>query len=144
MVQGIKIRPCKPDECALVLRIWKEAGSMTSVTDTVDVLQRLIRLETTALLVAEHQNMLIGTIIAAWDGWRGNFYRLAVLPAYRKRGLGKLLVNEAENFLVAKGAQRIGGLVAKDELLAVSFWQSLTGDGFRRDDTFVRYAKSFE
>jgi len=86
----------------------------------------------------------VGTVIAGWDGWRGNIYRLAVLPAYRKRGIGRLLVNEAENFLIAKGAQRIGGLVAKEEPLAVSFWDTLAENGFRRDSTFVRYAKSIE
>ena len=94
--------------------------------------------------MAEHQNRLVGTVIAAWAGWRGNIYRLAVLPDCRKNGIARLLVSEAENFLAAKGAQRIGGLVAKDEPLAVSFWDALSDDGFRRDSSFVRYAKSIE
>ena len=144
MVKGVTVRRCKPDECALVLRIWKDAGSMTSVTDTAEVLSGLIKLTNTALLVAEHQNRLAGTVIAAWDGWRGNIYRLAVLPAHRKRGIGRLLVTEAENFLVTKGAQRIGGLVAKEEPLAVSFWNAMGNDGFKLDETFVRYAKNIE
>ena len=117
---------------------------MTSITDNIEVLRRLLQLANTALLVAEHQNRLVGTVTAGWDGWRGNIYRLAVLPAYQKRGIGRLLVNEAENFLVTKGAQRIGGLVARDEPLAVSFWDALADDGFRRDESFVRYAKSIE
>ncbi len=144
MIKGVTIRPCQPNECALVLEIWRDAGSMTSITDNVEVLRRLLQLTNTALLVAEHQNELVGTVIAAWDGWRGNIYRLAVLPAHRKRGIGRLLVNEAESFLVAKGAQRIGGLVARDEALAVSFWDALADDGFNRDETFVRYAKNIE
>ena len=144
MVTDVTIRPCQPDECIRVLEIWNEAGSMTSITDNIEVLRRLLRLNNTALLVAEHQNKLIGTVIAGWDGWRGNIYRLAVLPAYRKRGIGRFLVNEAENFLISKGAQRIGGLVAKEEPLAVSFWDALADDGFKRDSSFVRYAKSIE
>jgi len=144
MIKGVSVRPCQPDECALVLDVWRDAGSMTSITDNIEVLRRLLQLTNTALLVAEHQHKLVGTVIAGWDGWRGNLYRLAVLPSHRKRGIGRLLVTEGENFLIAKGAQRIGGLVAKEDPLAVSFWDALADDGYKQDSTFNRYAKSIE
>ncbi len=142
MATVAKIRRCRPDECALVLQVWKEAGSMTSVTDTVEVLARLLQMPATILLVAEHQGRLVGSIIAAFDGWRGNLYRLAVVPAYRRQGLARRLVKEAENFLISQDAQRIGGLVAKSGPLAVAFWDSLDEDGYVRDESFVRYVKS--
>ena len=142
MATNVTVRKCHPDECAFVLDLWKAAGSMPSITDTVEVLRRLLQLGGTTLLVAEHQSRLVGTVIAGFDGWRGNIYRLAVLPAYRKQGIARLLVREAENFLVAEGAQRIGGLVAKEQPVAVSFWDALADAGYNRDDTIVRYARS--
>ena len=93
MVKGVTVRRCKPDECALVLGIWKDAGSMTSITDNAEVLRHLLQITNTALLVAKHQKRIVGTVIAGWDGWRGNIYRLAGLPAYRKRGIARLLVS---------------------------------------------------
>ena len=142
MIASIIIRRCRPDECALVLDAWKEAGTMTSVTDTVEVLQRLLGTPATTLLVAEDGGKLVGSIIAAYDGWRGNFYRLAVLPAYRRQGLARRLVKEGEGFLVSQGAQRIGGLVAKDRREAVSFWSALGESEYERDESFVRYVKT--
>jgi ribosomal protein S18 acetylase RimI-like enzyme len=35
----------------------------------------------------------VGTLVAAWDGWRGNMYRLAVLPEHRRAGIGRELVD---------------------------------------------------
>jgi ribosomal protein S18 acetylase RimI-like enzyme len=42
-----------------------------------------------ALLVAEIDGVLAGSLIAAWDGWRGSFYQPAVSPEHRRRGLAR-------------------------------------------------------
>jgi ribosomal protein S18 acetylase RimI-like enzyme len=46
----------------------------------------------------------VGTIVAGWDGWRGSLYRLAVLPAARRRGTALRLVADGERRLAEKGA----------------------------------------
>ena len=86
--------------------------------------------------------MLAGIVVVAWDSWWGNSYRLAVLPIYRRWGIGRLLVRKVENFLSARGVQRVGGLMASGESLAVSFWDALIDAGYNRDLTFVRYVKN--
>jgi ribosomal protein S18 acetylase RimI-like enzyme len=59
------------------------------------------------LVVAEADGTLVATVIGAWDGWRGNIYRLAVLPAYRRRGIARAPVAEADRMLRQMGARRI-------------------------------------
>ena len=142
MIAGVTIRPCRLDECSIVLDLWEEAGTIPAVTDRPEVLSCLIQNADAVLLVAEYQSILVGTVIAAWDGWRGNIYRLAVLPTYRRRGIGRLLVKGAEVFLSGRGAQRISILVANGEPLAVSFWDALIDAGYNRDLRIVRYAKT--
>ena len=142
MVAGVTIRPCRLDECSIVLDLWKEAGSIPSMTDSPEGLRRLFQNTDAILLIAEYQNTLVGTVIAAWDGWRGNIYRLVVLQAYRRRGIGKLLVKGTEDFLSGKGVQRISILVVNEEPLAVSFWDALIDGGYNRDLRIVRYAKN--
>jgi ribosomal protein S18 acetylase RimI-like enzyme len=92
-----------------------------------------------ALLVAVQGNHVIGTLIAGWDGWRGNFYRLAVHPDYQRQGLARRLVAEGEKALQDKGCVRIGAIVVDDHDHAVGFWQTL---GYERDNRVGRFTKT--
>jgi hypothetical protein len=67
---------------------WDQARSPAAVTpDDVRSVSRLIAHTDDALRVAEPDGKLVGAPIAAWDGWRGNMYRLAVLPTFADRSL---------------------------------------------------------
>jgi ribosomal protein S18 acetylase RimI-like enzyme len=56
--------------------------------------------------VAECDGEIVGTLIAGFDGWRINLYRLTVHPHMRRHGLGGAMVTEAEARLVRRGARR--------------------------------------
>ncbi len=142
MIVGITIRPCHPEECAGVLDLWKEAEATPSATDRLEELVRLVSENSDLFLVAEDNRRLVGSIIGGWDGWRGNIYRLAVLPEYRRRGVGRALLQEAERRLSAKGARRLSILVEHEHALAISFWDSLSDTGYERDPRMVRYVKT--
>ena len=89
-------------------------------------------------LVAEDAGRLVGTLIAGWDGWRGNMYRLAVLPAYRRQGVATAPVGEAERRLRALGARRITALVIGDHDWATGFWRAA---GYQVDERMARFVK---
>src|SRR5713101_7511732 len=109
------IRPARADELSAVLRLWQEAGvTPPSVTDSIEGLTRLIREPAALLLIAIAADRIVGSVIGGWDGWRGNIYRLAVTPQYRRRGLARLLVAEADRSLHRMGAKRITALVEGD------------------------------
>lgn len=77
-----------------------------------------------ALLVAEADGKVVGVVIAAWDGWRGNIYRLAVDGGHRRQGIGLQLTRAAEDYLRDLGGRRITALVAYDDEEAGSFWDA--------------------
>jgi ribosomal protein S18 acetylase RimI-like enzyme len=93
---AVVVRPGRPEEVPAVLELWRAAGSAPGVSDDPASLERLLETSADALLVAEAGGRIVGTIIAGWDGWRANFYRLAVLPSVRRRGIALHLVDEAE------------------------------------------------
>jgi ribosomal protein S18 acetylase RimI-like enzyme len=90
-------------------------------------------------VVAQVDDKLVGTLIGGWDGWRGNMYRLAVDPSYRRCGIGRALVREVEARLRAKGARRITALVLHEERGATEFW---TAVGYERDRTIQRHVRN--
>lgn len=65
-------------------------------------------------------------------------YRLAVDPAYRRRGIAEGLVSRVERRLRAMGAERITALVFHEEPGAAEFW---TGACYAPDRAIERYAK---
>ncbi len=133
------IRNATEEDIAAVLDLWTAAGSLPSVTDSRDGLTRLLAADPQALLVAELDGVLAGSLIAAWDGWRGSFYRLAVSPEHRRRGLATMLLREGERRLRERGAVRLTAIVADDDPTAMSFWRAVGYEQQQHRARFVRY-----
>jgi ribosomal protein S18 acetylase RimI-like enzyme len=121
---AITIRAATNDDSGAVLRFWHSSAYGESPTDDDKALSVLRQSDGGAMLLAVDGNRIIGSIIAGWDGWRGNLYRLAVLDAYRQRGIGAMLVREAEKRLRALGARRIGAIVEVDNDRGRAFWEA--------------------
>ena len=118
----LTIRPGQLSDVESTLSLWKAAGAEPTHTDTAEHLTSLITYDPLALIVAEDDDRLVGTVVAAWDGWRGSIYRLAVAPSHRRLGLGSRLLEEAESRLAVVGAIRLQAIVVDTESLATTFW----------------------
>ena len=92
-----------------------------------------------ALLVAECDDEIVGALIAGWDGWRGNMYRLAVREGHRREGIGIALTRAGEEYLRSCGAHRITALVAFEDDVAGAFWESA---GYRQDHDIGRRVRN--
>jgi hypothetical protein len=82
----ISIRPGRPGDVAHVLELWSAADAEPSHTDDAYSLAALVAHDPAALVVAEEHERIVGSVIAAWDGWRGSVYRLVVAPSHRRQG----------------------------------------------------------
>jgi ribosomal protein S18 acetylase RimI-like enzyme len=138
-MSDVVIRDCRSEEAECVLELWRQADATPSVTDQVDDLRRAIADSKANLLVAEVEGQVVGSIIGTFDGWRGNIYRLAVHPTYRRRGIARALVGEVEKRLIRQGARRVTALVEKDHPWATSFWQAVA---YGLDSRIVRHVRS--
>lgn len=108
-----------------MLALWAQARSgHASTPDRLDDVQRLLATMPGSLLVAEADGVIVGALIAAWDGWRGNMYRLAVISEHRRGGIGLALVGAGEEHLRRHGARRITALVSYEDEVAAGFWEA--------------------
>lgn len=125
-----------------VLALWNAAGSVETVTDTREGVLGLLDADPEALLVAESdEREIVGSLIAAWDGWRGSFYRLAVHPQRRREGIASALLREGERRLLARGVARFTAIVTDDDPDAMSFW---TATGYERQQSRARFVRNVE
>jgi ribosomal protein S18 acetylase RimI-like enzyme len=123
-----------------LLGLWDEAAENESRTpDTRDAVVTLLGRDPDAVIVAEHDGELIGSVIAGWDGWRGHLYRLAVRPSWRRTGVGSALVEAAEDRFRALGAARADAIVLDANDLGHRLWQA---SGYDRQDMWRRWVKS--
>ena len=132
------IRAARPEDVDAVLALWGGARSAHATTaDSPGLVAGLVR--EGALLVAVEDGAVVGAVIAAFDGWRGNFYRLAVAPEWRRRGVARALVQAVEERLRALGAPRVTALVAFDDEAAGGFWEAA---GYPRDAVIGRRVRT--
>jgi ribosomal protein S18 acetylase RimI-like enzyme len=135
----VTIREGRADEADEVLAVWRAAGSAPSVTDSAGHVRAVVASAHSWLLVAEEDGRIAGTVIAAWDGWRGHFYRLAVLPEARRRGIAAALVRAGEERLGAVGVRRMAAIVVDEGEQAAGFW---TSAGYAHQREARRFVKN--
>ncbi|MFC6086926.1 GNAT family N-acetyltransferase [Sphaerisporangium aureirubrum] len=119
------LRPAKDDEAEAVLRFWKDAAENTDRHDTPEGIRRLIARDPEALMIAELDGRMVGTLIAGWDGWRCHLYRLAVDPTLRRQGVARALLAAAEQRFTALGGTRADAMVIHENALGHQAWTAL-------------------
>lgn len=138
--EEIIVRRCRRPDLLAVLDLWAQARSQhASTPDRLDDVERLIDDSPAALFVAERNGEIVGALIAAWDGWRGNMYRLAVRDRYRREGIGLALTRAGEDYLRHCGVRRVTALVAFDDSTAGGFWGAV---GYSRDREIGRRVRN--
>ncbi|MEI5676620.1 GNAT family N-acetyltransferase [Nocardioides sp. CCNWLW212] len=136
-VDEVTLRSAVDDDAEALVAFWAFAGENESrPTDRPEMITGLLARDPSALLLATVDGEIVGTVIAGWDGWRAHLYRLAVRPDHRRRGLGRLLVERAEERLRALGAGRFDAMVLEGNELGDASWRAA---GYTRQDDWRRW-----
>lgn len=135
----IGLRAATGDDVDAVLALWAVGGENAArPSDSAADVARLIARDAGSLVLATDGDTLVGSVIVGWDGWRCHLYRLAVHPAHRRRGVGRLLLEHAEQRFVDVGGKRADAMVLDENVLGRSIWES---SGYVRQEEWSRWVK---
>jgi ribosomal protein S18 acetylase RimI-like enzyme len=136
---SFELRAASAGDAGKLLELWREAAENHGRPgDTRRAILALIDRDAAALIVAEHDGELIGSVIAGWDGWRYHLYRLAVRPGWRRRGVASALLDAAEARFAQLGATRADAMVLAGNDLGQRLWEAR---GYRRQDNWRRWVR---
>ncbi|MGW7659040.1 GNAT family N-acetyltransferase [Streptomyces sp. NPDC054756] len=137
-MSDLRLRSATARDLDAVLAFWKSAAEGTSISDDRDGVERLVARDPDALILAELDGELAGTVIAGFDGWRCHLYRLAVHPDRRRQGIGSALLAAAEERFVRLGGRRGDAMVLERNTRAHHAWRAA---GYTPEDQWRRWVK---
>ncbi|MBN1830700.1 MAG: GNAT family N-acetyltransferase [Deltaproteobacteria bacterium] len=94
--------------CDEVVSLWKKVFGDQSADIAPDfVLDKELEAKGGLIFIALKGELIVGTIMAGYDGNRGWIYGLGVLPEYQRQGIGSSLLAFVEKKLSALGCRKI-------------------------------------
>jgi ribosomal protein S18 acetylase RimI-like enzyme len=114
-----------PSEAAEAASLWEEAGLVRAWNDPHADIAAALSCPTSTILAARDGGRLVGTVMAGYDGHRGWLYYVACAADHRGTGLGRTLVEAAEQWLAGQGARVIRLMVRAENEAVTGFYEAL-------------------
>ena len=121
----MKISEFTDDQSDRVISLWEKCGLTRSWNNPEKDIARKNSDQNGKFLIGQIDGVLMASIMIGYDGHRGSINFLAVDPDYAGAGYGKILMAEAERFLLSVGCPKINLCVRTDNAKVVKFYQRL-------------------
>ena len=134
----MNVRTMTINDYEAVYTLWLSCAGMglNNLDDSWEGIDKFLKRNPDTCFVAENDTGIVGVIIAGNDGRRGYIYHTAVHPEYRKRGIGKALVEQAMEVLKSCGINKTALVVFERNDTGNAFWERM---GFAaREDLVYR------
>lgn len=108
-----------------VVRLWKECDLVRPWNDPHKDIRRKLTVQPELFLVGLMNGSVVATAMAGFDGHRGWVNYLAVAERYRRRGLGRALMDRVEALLKSAGCPKLNLQVRSTNTAVLAFYERL-------------------
>lgn len=132
------IRKMEIDDFEKIYDLWvnTEGMGLNITDDSREGIAKYLLRNPDTCFVAEDNGNIAGVIMSGHDGRRGFIYHTTVKEEYRRRGIGKMLVDSALAALETEGIHKVALVVFEKNVSGNIFWEKA---GFTvRDDLVYR------
>lgn len=138
--EGMSIRVAVAADYEAVLDLWNDTGLHPRISgrDCRAAFEHQLTQFPGLYLVAQDKDRLIGVVIGTHDHRKGWINRLAVLPQYRRRGIGRMLAQACDAAIRAGGIQIVAALVEEGNGASMSLFRDL---GYKTDAPVAYFRK---
>lgn len=128
-------RTLTKDQYDSAVSLWAATGLTRPWNDPMDDLLRAMNGATSTVLGHSLDGDLVAAAMVGHDGHRGWVYYLAVAPDRQHSGLGRMMMEACEQWLVERGAVKVQLMIRTDNSPVIGFYDQL---GYEPSDVQVR------
>ena len=128
---NMEIRPFDPVDEADVVLLWERCGLVVPWNDPHRDIGRKLRVQPDLFLVGLVGGKIVATAMAGYEGHRGWVNYLAVHPDHQRGGMGRRMMDAAEERLRAIGCPKINVQVRTSNRGVIDFYRAI---GFEDDE----------
>lgn len=128
---AIKIRPADDDDVTALVRLWDACGLTRPWNDAREDIAFARRGPNSDVLVATRAGRIVASVMVGHDGHRGAVYYVSAEPGARGEGLGRLIMEAAEAWLVARGVWKLNLLVRTTNAGVIGFYENM---GYKEEE----------
>ena len=122
----LTVRRAAPEDEASVVELWRAGDLVVSYNDPGADFRFAVAGACSAVLVGEDETgRICGSVMVGHDGHRGWLYYVAAAPDARGVGIGRQMVQAAEDWLRQRGVLKAQLMVRETNTKVVSFYERL-------------------
>jgi ribosomal protein S18 acetylase RimI-like enzyme len=124
-VTSLAVTGATDDDVEAIVALWKRCGLTRPWNDPHADMTRARRSPNAAVLVGRDDDGIVASVMVGHDGHRGWFYYLAVDLERQGRGHGRAITQAAEQWLAARGIEKVMLMVREDNAAVHDFYRAL-------------------
>jgi ribosomal protein S18 acetylase RimI-like enzyme len=123
--ETLTIRPIEDADVNDVVALWQRCGNARPWNDPAADIALARKESNSTVLLGRHDGSIAASVLVGHDGHRGWVYYVASDPDHRFKGFGRAMMTAAEDWLRARGIEKIQLMVRPDNSKVQAFYESL-------------------